>query len=185
MKVAFLMLASAFALAACSQPAETPAAPAPETESISVTLQHATPEGAGDSVGAVEFSDSAGGAVINVDLTGLPPGQHGFHVHENASCAPHAGEHGAMEPAAAAGAHWDPDGAGTHAGPEGEGHLGDLPLIDVGADGRAQLTLAAPRITQVSQLRGRALMIHAGGDNYTDTPANGGGGARLACGVIN
>ncbi len=28
-------------------------------------------------------------------------------------------------------------------------------------------------------------MIHAGGDNYSDTPEKlGGGGARVACGVI-
>jgi superoxide dismutase, Cu-Zn family len=27
-------------------------------------------------------------------------------------------------------------------------------------------------------------MIHANGDNYTDTPPLGGGGAREACGII-
>jgi Cu-Zn family superoxide dismutase len=37
----------------------------------------------------------------------------------------------------------------------------------------------------VSGIRGKALMIHAGGDNYSDRPAPlGGGGARIACGVI-
>jgi len=184
MKLPFLTIAGVLALAACSQPAETPAAPEPAVETISVQMQNATAQGAGEAIGTVEIADSAGGAVFTLSLTNLPPGQHGFHVHEHGSCAPHAGAGGAMEAAGAAGAHWDPEGAGTHAGPQGAGHLGDLPLIDVGADGAAQLALTAPRIAQVSQLRGRALMIHAGGDNYTDTPANGGGGARLACGVI-
>ena len=36
-----------------------------------------------------------------------------------------------------------------------------------------------------AQLKGKALIIHAGGDNYSDRPAPlGGGGARVACGLI-
>ena len=52
-------------------------------------------------------------------------------------------------------------------------------------DGTANIAATAPRITDVTQLRGRALMVHARGDNYSDEPKpNGGGGARIACGVI-
>jgi Cu-Zn family superoxide dismutase len=65
------------------------------------------------------------------------------------------------------------------------GHLGDLPRIEVNARGEARATLQAPRIASVADLKGHALMIHAGGDNYTDTPPLGGGGARLACGVVH
>lgn len=37
---------------------------------------------------------------------------------------------------------------------------------------------------RLADLAGRALMIHAGGDNFSDQPEkNGGGGARIACGV--
>ena len=65
------------------------------------------------------------------------------------------------------------------------GHLGDLPVLQVAANGTATETLTAPRITDVGALRGKALMIHAGGDNYSDQPAPlGGGGARIACGVL-
>jgi Cu-Zn family superoxide dismutase len=72
-----------------------------------------------------------------------------------------------------------------HMGPMGGGHLGDLPLIMVGADGTAKSTLTAPRIKTLDPLRGHALMIHVGGDNYSDQPAPlGGGGARMACGII-
>jgi Cu-Zn family superoxide dismutase len=43
----------------------------------------------------------------------------------------------------------------------------------------------APRL-KLSDLKGRALMVHMGGDNYSDKPqALGGGGARVACGVTN
>jgi Cu-Zn family superoxide dismutase len=63
--------------------------------------------------------------------------------------------------------------------------MGDLPVLEVAADGTAQLTLTAPRLT-VPDARGRALMIHAGGDNYSDQPEPlGGGGPRIACGVID
>ncbi len=190
MKSMLLAACAAFALAACGRSAETPApaeeaAPAPVDTAIQVAMQRATAEGVGESIGSVTVRESPAGAVFSLSLTGLPAGQHGFHVHEHGSCAPHAGEGGAMEPAGAAGAHWDPQSTGRHLGPEGAGHLGDLPLIEVGADGAASASVTAPRIQSIADLRGRALMIHAGGDNYTDTPANGGGGARLACGVIS
>jgi len=46
------------------------------------------------------------------------------------------------------------------------------------------MSLLAPRL-QLTDLAGRSLMIHAGGDNYSDTPAAlGGGGPRAACGVV-
>lgn len=188
MRRSLILFACAAALAACSQPAEPPAAPdaaPPAAETIQVDVLRASAEGAGESIGTVSFIAGNAGTQINVNLSGLPAGQHGFHIHEHASCAPHAGATGAMEPAGAAGAHYDPEGTGTHLGPEGAGHLGDLPRLEANADGIVQAELTAPRITSLSQLRGRALMVHAGGDNYTDTPANGGGGARLACAVIN
>ena len=152
--------------------------------SVTVPLALATETGAGASVGKVTLSDSPAGVVLALDLHGLSPGQHGFHAHEKPSCEPATAADGKVTPAGAAGPHLDPDKANTHQGPHGKGHLGDLPLIEVGADGVAKGKLTAPRFKSVSELRGRALMIHAGGDTYTDTPTLGGGGARLACGVV-
>ena len=147
-------------------------------------MHRATPSGPGEAVGTVTIADSAQGAVVKTDLKGLPAGPHGFHVHENGSCQP-ATASGDTVPAGAAGGHFDPLRTGAHAGPQGGGHLGDLPVLQVAASGTATETLTAPRITDVSTLRGKALMIHAGGDNYADQPAPlGGGGARIACGVL-
>ena len=88
-------------------------------------------------------------------------------------------------PAGAAGGHMDPAATGKHEGPGGMGHLGDLPVLMVAPDGTARETLTAPHITSVAALQGHALMVHADGDNYGDTPKPlGGGGARIACGVI-
>jgi Cu-Zn family superoxide dismutase len=62
--------------------------------------------------------------------------------------------------------------------------MGDLPLLVVDADGTATTPVVAPRL-RVDAIRGLALMIHAQGDNYSDDPAPlGGGGARIACGII-
>jgi Cu-Zn family superoxide dismutase len=153
-------------------------------DDLHATLERATTEGAGPSIGSVTITSSAGGAVFKVDLKGLPPGPHGIHVHENGSCGPTM-MNGVRIPAGAAGGHFDPAHAGKHEGPMGHGHLGDLPLLNVAADGTSTQTLTAPSIKDIAQLKGHALVIHAGGDNYSDEPAPlGGGGARLACGTI-
>ena len=63
--------------------------------------------------------------------------------------------------------------------------MGDLPRLEVLPDGTATKILLVPRIADIEALRGHAIVIHAGGDNYSDQPAAlGGGGARIACGVI-
>ena len=126
-------------------------------------------------LGTVEAKDSKQGLKLIVNLQELPAGSHGFHVHEMASCA----EHG-MD----AGMHFDPKKTHKHLGPNKNGHLGDLPVLVVDKSGAVKTTLVAPRLT-VAMLKDRALMIHAGGDNYSDTPKkDGGGGERIACGVI-
>jgi superoxide dismutase, Cu-Zn family len=147
-------------------------------------MRRATSSGPGEAVGTVTIADGPQGAVVRTDLKGLPPGQRGFHVHETGSCEP-GPVNGKTEPAGAAGGHFDPQDTSKHAGPHGEGHLGDLPALPVAADGTASGTLTAPRIKEVSMLRGKAVIIHAGGDNYSDQPEPlGGGGARIACGVL-
>ena len=147
-------------------------------------MHTATSTGPGDVIGTVTVSPGAHGATLTTDLRGLPPGPHGFHVHENGSCDP-ATANGQLVPAGAAGGHLDPAHTGHHEGPTHDGHLGDLPVLTADASGRAAQTLDAPRITDLQAIKGHALMIHAGGDNYSDTPAAlGGGGARIACGVL-
>lgn len=161
----------------------TLAVPARAAE-LAVTMRKVTPDGLGETLGTITAGDSDAGVVFKLALHGLPPGPHGFHVHANANCGPTA-LNGVGVPGGAAGGHLDPGHTEKHEGPAGEGHLGDLPALDVATDGSAMQTLTAPRIKDVSMLKGHALMIHMGGDNYKDTPAPlGGGGARLACGVI-
>jgi len=140
--------------------------------------------GVGASVGTLTLEDTSGGLKITPKLTGLPPGLHGFHVHANADCGP--GEQNGQKGAGlAAGGHFDPAKSGKHLGPaSSEGHKGDMPVLTVGADGTATAAVVAPHLS-VADARGHAIVIHASGDNYSDQPAPlGGGGARIACGIV-
>ncbi len=156
---------------------------AARADEIVVTVHLATQAGPGKEVGNIKVQDTAYGALFTPALHDLPPGLHGFHVHEHAHCGP-ADKDGTMTPGLAAGNHFDPGKAGKHLGPYGDGHLGDLPPLYVDAEGKSTLPVLAPRL-EVKDLKGRSLMIHAGGDNFSDQPAAlGGGGARIACGTV-
>ena len=86
--------------------------------------------------------------------------------------------------ALAAGGHFDPDKTGKHLGPGGGGHKGDLPVLTVNGDGIDKETLLVKGVS-AADFKNHSVMIHDGGDNYADTPAPlGGGGGRIACGVI-
>jgi len=150
---------------------------------ITVPLHLVDEKGVGSAIGQVVISESPFGLVFTPALTGIAPGLHGFHVHENPSCAPQEKD-GKMVPALAAGGHYDPAGSKRHGLPWGDGHLGDLPALYVDNGGNATNPVLAPRL-KMADVRGRSLMIHLGGDNHADHPAPlGGGGARLACGVV-
>lgn len=140
-------------------------------------------KGIGADVGTITISESRYGLVFTPALRGLPPGLHGFHVHENPSCAP-LEKDGKMVAALAAGGHLDPAQTGRHDTPWGDGHLGDLPPLYIAADGTARQPVLGPRL-KAADVAARSLMVHVGGDNHADHPAPlGGGGARMACGVV-
>ena len=128
----------------------------------------------GAPLGTVIFEDSKYGLLIKPQLSGLPAGTHGFHIHQHADCGEHAMK---------AGGHLDPVSTNSHQGPYGEGHLGDLPILVVDSKGTATLPMLAPRL-KTQDLKGHSVMIHEGGDNYSNNPPLGGGGARIGCGKI-
>ncbi len=147
--------------------ASSAALASPVTVSVSATD--------GSSVGSISFEDNPFGLLITPKLSNLPEGPHGFHIHEHPDCGDHAMN---------AGGHWDPTKTNAHLGPYNKGHLGDLPLLFVDKKGEANTPVIAPRLT-TKDLAGHAIMIHAQGDNYSDTPPLGGGGDRIACGILN
>ena len=149
-----------------------------------VTMNTIDASGVGKVIGTISLSDANEGLVIMPDLADLPAGDHGIHVHVNPDCGPGAGADGRPAAGFAAGGHFDPANTGKHLGPRGEGHKGDLPALQVDAGGNATNAIVAPHL-KLADVKGRSIMIHAGGDNYSDQPNPlGGGGARIACGVV-
>lgn len=158
---------------------------AAQAASEKVEMNLVTPQGIGQSLGSVTINETDKGLEFAPDLRTLPPGEHGFHVHAKGTCEP-AMKEGKPSAAEAAGGHLDPENTGKHMGPEGVGHLGDLPVLVVNNDGKATEPVTAPRLKKLDDVKGKALMIHVDGDNMSDRPKPlGGGGARYACGVIN
>jgi Cu-Zn family superoxide dismutase len=150
-------------------------------QQMTVDMNRISASGVGEKIGTVTVSEGKGGVSFKVSVKGLPAAQRGFHVHEKGDCGP-AMKDGKMEAGIAAGEHYDPEGHKSHKGPKGKGHKGDLPLLKGNAAGIEQ-TVMAPRL-KLADVKGRSLVIHEGGDNYTDQPENGGGKGRVACGVI-
>ena len=155
------------------------------TAEVTPTARAEMRDTAGRELGTVQLLLTSDGARLSGTLAGLPPGTHGFHVHETGQC-----DATAATPFASAGPHYNPAGRqhGTlnPAGP----HAGDLPNITVGADGRVSLTDAGITVTMNETVRaglfdanGSALLIHAGADDYRTDPS-GNSGARIACGVV-
>lgn len=148
-----------------------------------VVVNAISEEGVGRIIGTVKLSDSDAGLLVDPDLGELSPGLHGFHIHEKPNCGV-ADKDGKKVAGLGAGGHYDPHKSAKHEGPEGHGHHGDLPALEVKDDGSATRILVAPRL-KLSEITGRSLMIHEGGDNYSDAPKPlGGGGGRIACGII-
>lgn len=155
------------------------------SESLKISVQLLDPVKGNQDVGFVSVTESKYGLVFTPELKGLTAGVHGFHIHENPSCNAKEKD-GKLTAGLAAGGHWNPNGAKAHGFPwSDEAHLGDLPALYVDAEGNATHPVLAPRLKSLADIKGRSIMIHAGGDNHSDEPKPlGGGGARMACGVI-
>jgi Cu-Zn family superoxide dismutase len=132
---------------------------------------------AGQSIGTVRAWQTAGGVSFRISASGLPHGIHGLHVHAVGRCDP--------PDFASAGGHWNPagkkHGMNNPAGP----HAGDLPNVEVAANGvlTATVTLAGATMASLLDTDGAALVLHAGPDDYMTDPS-GNSGARIACAVI-
>lgn len=137
----------------------------------------------GASVGTAEFSRAPrGGTLIRVRASGLTPGEHGIHIHQNPVCEGPA--------FTSAGPHLERPGRDDPHGllhPRG-GEAGDLPNLMVGDDGVASASLVSASVsptagTPAPTVIGRSIVIHAARDDQKTQPI-GGSGDRIACGVI-
>lgn len=138
----------------------------------------------GQTIGSVRAWQTGGGLAFRIDASGLPHGVHGVHVHSVGRCDP--------PDFASAGPHWNPDG--KHHGinnPMGP-HAGDLPNVEVAANGVLGATVTLPNANifaptgapgALLDADGASIVIHAAADDYKTDPS-GNSGARIACAVI-
>ena len=141
------------------------------------TLAQLKPASGSQVSGTVKFSEADGGVRVMAEVSGLTPGKHGFHIHQNGDCS--------APDAKSAGDHFNPDDQ-QHGGHDSAmRHRGDLGNLEAGSDGRATLehTLRGITLSGPDSIVGKAVLVHAGEDDLK-TPPSGNSGARIACGVI-
>lgn len=137
------------------------------------------PVGGSQARGDASFVETEQGLEIVVTMSGLEPGEHGIHVHENGDCSGPAAE--------AAGGHFNPMGS-PHGAPTddpSERHAGDLGNISADASGEAELRLVDEILTIQGEhgVAGRAIIVHSDEDDLVSQPS-GESGDPVACGVI-
>ncbi len=152
------------------------------TAAVSAQMKHVDLKDAkGNAVGMAMISPAKGGGVsIDLDVHGLPPGEHAIHFHAVPKCE---------APFTTAGGHFNP-GAKQHGmqNPAGS-HAGDMPNFTVDAKGNAKTTIVNKNVTMGAEPNsiyangGTALMIHAAADDMKTDPS-GNAGDRIVCGAI-
>eukprot|EP00005_Dracoamoeba_jomungandri_P003320 CAMPEP_0174256336 /NCGR_PEP_ID=MMETSP0439-20130205/5583_1 /TAXON_ID=0 /ORGANISM="Stereomyxa ramosa, Strain Chinc5" /LENGTH=157 /DNA_ID=CAMNT_0015338899 /DNA_START=45 /DNA_END=518 /DNA_ORIENTATION=+ len=135
-----------------------------------------------DAGGVVRFTQKGSETVIDIELSGLTPGKHGFHVHQWGDTT-----NGCVS----AGGHFNPFGK-EHGAPEDEErHVGDLGNVVAGEDGCVKTTItdSQVQITGANSVAGRSIVVHAGEDDlgkggHDDSKTTGHAGGRVMCGII-
>jgi superoxide dismutase, Cu-Zn family len=187
------VLAGSVALLACGDTARrnagrttdtaATAQDSPSTSSTSSSNNASMRNAAGKDLGTLtitQITEGSQGISVKGRLTGLPPGEHGIHLHTTGKCDP--------PKFTSAGDHWNPTkrqhGSRSPQGP----HLGDMPNITVGSDSSADVnaTTAGGTVSGDNALLdadGAAVVVHAKADDYRTQPS-GNSGDRIACGVV-
>lgn len=185
MRITTLTFAGLVALAACSKDTDDAAK---DSTTVTATAD-SMPAGAGvtadmrdaagHDLGTLTLSESGGGIMLMGSLRGLPPGDHGVHLHMTGTCE---------APFASAGGHWNPTSKQHGSSNPAGAHLGDLQNITVASDSTASVHLTTPGGTlkgenMLLDADGAAVVIHAKADDYKTDPS-GNSGDRIACGVV-
>jgi Cu-Zn family superoxide dismutase len=127
--------------------------------------------------GTVTFAQRMDKVYVTADVSGLSPGEHGFHMHEKGDCSSGDGM--------STGGHWNPDNT-PHGPQSGPHHGGDMPSLVADASGNAKASFSLDGVTVApgpKSVVGRGLIVHKDPDDYKTQPT-GNAGARVACAVI-
>jgi Cu-Zn family superoxide dismutase len=136
----------------------------------------------GKVIGLASFRETRLGVKVEVKVQGLPPGKHGTHIHAVGKCDP--------PEFTTAGGHFNPNAKKHGLAGAVDAHAGDLPNLEVGADGKGTLLFYDPHLSLNKAASnglvtgaGTAVVVHAGEDDGRTDPA-GNSGARIACGIV-
>lgn len=146
-------------------------------------------DAAGQRVGTVWLQEDDGIVGVRVKVNDLPPGFHGFHIHETGICTPPS--------FTSAGFHFQPGEIGGGGTPH-PSEAGDMPVLLVNADGTGEARFPTDRfsVADLFDGDGSAIIVHAAPDNYANIPSRyapipdattlntGDAGGRIACGVV-
>jgi superoxide dismutase, Cu-Zn family len=143
-----------------------------------MAIAHMTPISGSHAHGTVHFQELGDGSVdVTVDLSGVPPGVHGFHLHEKGDCSDNGN---------AAGGHFNPTNM-PHGSPQDESHhAGDFGNITADANGEVHAHFNTVSVTVHAGTRsvvGHSVILHANPDDFVTQPS-GNSGPRIACGII-
>ena len=163
------------------EPVEEPPAVTPDEDVMvepAMAMVTLMPTEGNEAEGTVTFTQLDNAIRVEANLTNVPPGDHGFHIHENGDCSDNG---------QAAGGHFAPRG-NPHGGPdaaEGQRHVGDLGNVMAGADGTVSYTRvdSVLAFSGTHDIVGKAVILHADADDLTTQPTGAAGG-RIACGII-
>lgn len=170
-------IAAVLALGACA-PAGGGTTAQEEVRPRQFTVPLYDAQGAG--MGTLTLVQRGTNVQVQVSGMGLPAGTHGAHFHEAGLCEGPA--------FTTAGGHLNPNGRQHGLRNPNGAHLGDLPNLVVGANGRGTMeaTLAGsltPGQAPLFDANGTAFIVHAGADDQVTDPS-GNSGARIACAVV-
>lgn len=163
------------------EPADATSA-VPATENVDQGATAVLRDTQGAEIGTATLTQEGPAVRIVADLTGLPAGERGFHVHQVGLCEAPDFE--------SAGDHFNPTNA-SHGleNPQGP-HAGDMANLLVETDGSVHadvtndmLLLTEDQANSLFDADGSALIVHAQPDDHVTQPA-GGTGERIACGVV-
>lgn len=137
----------------------------------------------GAKIGSAQFTAAAHGVRVAVEITHIPPGEHGIHIHAVGKCDPPT--------FASAGGHFNPTNAhhGVNNAQTPHPHLGDMPNLTADKEGNAKADFVLAGVTladgpdSLFHEGGTAIVIHAKPDDLRSDPS-GNSGNRIACGII-
>jgi superoxide dismutase, Cu-Zn family len=149
------------------------------TEVIKFALE---PKSDSNVSGTVTFTQENGSVTMVAEMEGLTEGTHAIHIHEKADCSSPDGK--------STGGHWNPTSQphGKWGAPEGY-HKGDIGNFTADATGKGSITFTTDEWCigcgdETKDILGKAVIVHAGTDDYTTQPTGDAGGRVSCAGII-